>query len=149
MIANVMPVRELEEVKSLLATCELPVSDIAEAAALRFFGIRSADRMLAGIVGLEMFNSTALLRSLAVAPAERNRGLATTLTLFAERYARDHDLDALYLLTNTAADFFRRRGYAELTREQAPQAIRSTKQFTTLCPVNAVLLGLHFRSKAA
>ena len=149
MIANVMPVRELDEVKLLLATCELPTADIAEDSAILFFGIRSADRMLAGVVGLETVESAALLRSLAVAPAERNRGIATALVSFAERYARQHGLEALYLLTNTAAAFFRRVGYVDIARDAAPASIRMTAQFTTLCSANAASLYLPLRSQTA
>ena len=49
-------------------------------------------------------------------------------------------VDALYLLTTTAADFSAVRGHAETPRDEAPAEIRATSQFETLCPSTAVCL---------
>jgi N-acetylglutamate synthase-like GNAT family acetyltransferase len=49
-------------------------------------------------------------------------------------------MTSLYLLTTSAAPYFARHGYQVLVREQAPQAIRHSKQFADLCPSSATLM---------
>ena len=68
------------------------------------------------------------------------RGCATALVARAERHARERGARRIYLLTTTAADFFARLGYKRVEREQAPGSIRSTGEFSSLCPVTSVLM---------
>ncbi|WP_228434553.1 hypothetical protein [Natrarchaeobaculum aegyptiacum] len=49
-------------------------------------------------------------------------------------------VDALYLLTTTAVDFFAARGYDEIDRADAPDAIRNTTEFADLCPSSATCM---------
>ena len=72
-----------------------------------------------GIVGLERFGSVALLRSLAVAAELRGTGVGKALVAAAEEYAQTKNVQTLYLLTTTAADFFARLGYAPLPRSRS------------------------------
>jgi amino-acid N-acetyltransferase len=44
------------------------------------------------------------------------------------------------LLTTTAEDFFRALGYARIARELAPEAIRTTREFSSLCPASSVVM---------
>jgi amino-acid N-acetyltransferase len=46
----------------------------------------------------------------------------------------------VYLLTTTAADYFRRRGYEPVDRDALPPAIRSTEEAARLCPASAACL---------
>ncbi|CAG0968732.1 partial amino-acid N-acetyltransferase, partial [Anaerolineae bacterium] len=55
-------------------------------------------------------------------------------------YARDRGVKSLYLLTMTAEAFFLRRGYARLLRENAPEAIRNTKEFSGICPLSSAFM---------
>lgn len=136
-IAPIAPDTELLE---LLSDSGLPVSDIAEAKALRFYGYRS-DGRLTGVVGLEVFGPVALLRSLAVTPASKGAGLGRALVRFIEQEARSMGIDKLFLLTDTADGFFAGLGYRPMPREQAPSVIADTAQFAVLCPVSSRLLG--------
>jgi amino-acid N-acetyltransferase len=54
--------------------------------------------------------------------------------------ARTTGLKKVYLLTTDAQAFFRKLGFAEVPRESAPEAIRRTAQFRTLCPASATLM---------
>jgi len=139
MITNIEPVSELTEIVSLLGECGLPVSDISLSQPPLFFGTRS-DSNLSAIIGLEIFGSVALLRSLAVAPAYRGRGLARELVVYAEHFAGSHGVEFLFLLTTTATGFFARLGYVPASRSTAPSAIQTTSQFSGLCPASSAFL---------
>jgi amino-acid N-acetyltransferase len=67
--------------------------------------------------------------------------MATALVKHVEAYVVDQGIDRLYLLTNTAEAFFARLGYRTLPRSAAPQAIRDTSEFSSLCPDDAAFMG--------
>ncbi len=124
------------EVRQLLSACELPTADIFPSSSLLLFGIRSSAKLV-GMVGLEVYGPVALLRSLAISPTHRKHGLGKSLVDFAEAHAASLGVDSLYLLTTTANDFFSRLGYSPVSRDEAPSSIKSTSQFSGLCPVSS------------
>lgn len=130
------------EIKQLLSVCELPYADISPSKYLLFFGCRS-DGKLDGVIGLEVYGPVALLRSLAVDPALRKRGLGKALVDFAEAQAASRGIDSLYLLTTTADTYFSRLGYSPALREEAPSSIKTTSQFSDLCPTSSVFMCKH------
>jgi amino-acid N-acetyltransferase len=136
---TIEPLPSTEEVIALLSECALPVADIAPSSPPRFFGVR-VDGVLVAVVGLEVHPPFALLRSLAVAPAFRGRGLARELVAFAESFAAAQNIESLFLLTTTAEKFFLRLGYAPTSRAAAPSAIQTTPQFAGLCPSSSAFL---------
>ena len=95
---------------------------------------------MVAIIGLEQFQSAGLLRSLAVSPNYRGRGLAQELVRHVESFAASHGVESLFLLTTTAEAFFRKRGYCPASRLEAPQAIQATSQFSGLCPSSSAFL---------
>ncbi len=139
---TIRPIAQSVQLRQLLETCKLPVSDIAPTAAMPFFA-HSAGEELLGVVGLELYRPFALLRSLAVAPACRDSGLGRALVAFAERQAAAQGITSLYLLTTTAAPFFATLGYADAVRTDAPAAIQSTAQFAGLCPASSSFMSKH------
>ena len=133
------PVAELDQILSLLAESGLPVSDISRAHLPLFFGIQS-DSGLIAVIGLELFGTVGLLRSLAVSKACRGQRFGRQLVDFAEHYAAECGAETLFLLTTTAAVFFQQLGYNQVARADVPHAIRSTSQFSSLCPASSVVL---------
>jgi amino-acid N-acetyltransferase len=127
------------EVKRLLTESGLPTSDLSEGHRVQFLGW-GQEPELEGVVGLEVYGDVALLRSLAVAPGRRESGLGSRLVAHAERQAWENGVKSLYLLTTTAEDFFLRRGYAKISREEAPAAIKATKEFSGICPVSSAFM---------
>jgi amino-acid N-acetyltransferase len=132
----------LDDIRTLLAQCNLPASDIADAAPPLFFGMQS-EAIPVAMVGLELFQTGALLRSLAVSMAHRGRGHAQALVAHAQCVATSRGAENIYLLTTTAATFFESLGYAPISREDAPQDIRATAQFSGVCPRASALLSKH------
>lgn len=125
--------------KALLARCDLPTEDLDGLSFEHFLGLGSADAP-SGVVGLEVFGSVALLRSLAVAPEARGLGHGKTLVDAIEGYARGLGVTELYLLTTTARPFFESLGYAPADRSAAPEPIRATREFSSICPGSAAFL---------
>ena len=88
---------------------------------------------LLGSVGLEIYEESALLRSLAVHPDFQGNGLGTRLVNGITQIARDRGITRLYLLTDTAEDFFKRLGFKLVSRDEVPEEVKQSIEFTTLC----------------
>jgi amino-acid N-acetyltransferase len=126
-------------VHRLLAQASLPCADLTVGHLEHFFGCGAQD-VPRGVVGVELHGDEALLRSLAVEVDARGRGCARALVAHAERHAQESGVRRVYLLTTGAADFFFHLGYKRVERGSAPQAIRATSEFSSLCPVSSVLM---------
>jgi len=125
--------------KSLLTAFQLPTSDLSPKNFEHFFGCGPAQTPK-GVVGVEIYGTVALLRSLAVATDCRGIGCGKALVAEAERYAQSKGVTEMYLLTTTAERFFDRLGYRRSARENAPDAIRRTKEFSDLCPSSSAFM---------
>jgi protein-tyrosine-phosphatase/N-acetylglutamate synthase-like GNAT family acetyltransferase len=130
---------DLFDICQLLGTAGLPVDDIDARRVQDFLVLREGGRLVA-VVGVEACGPHALLRSLAVVEPLRGGGVGRALFEAAQRRARAAGYDALYLLTTSASDYFVRLGFVRVARSEAPQSIRATTQFGTLCPATAVLM---------
>jgi amino-acid N-acetyltransferase len=126
-------------VTALLSNAGLPTLDLDTAPGLRFW-VADDGRSIAGAIGLESYGPTGLLRSLAVAPAHRNRGIATALVEALEMCARADGTRRLVLLTQTAQPFFVRLGYRVIERDDAPEEVKRSAEFASLCPDSAVCM---------
>ena len=131
--------RDLESICALLDSASLPHADLTEAS-LQQFLVARADNHIVGVVGLECYEDVALLRSLAVAKEHCGFGIGKRLVAAAEKLAAETGVKSLYLLTTSADQFFAALGFRRLQRELAPQPIKSTSQFSSLCPATAVLM---------
>jgi amino-acid N-acetyltransferase len=129
----------LDAVVRLLEAAGLPNEDLTETHLEHFFcaGPRGAP---AAVVGVEIFGSQALLRSLAVDSGHRNQGLGSLLVAHVERHARIQGVRRMFLLTTTAQTFFAARGYADVARNTAPAAIRASREFSEICPASSVFM---------
>ncbi len=153
MIVNIEPILEFKEIVPLLTECGLSVADISSSQPLHFFGMYSESSLVA-VVGLELFGTVALLRSLAVSPAYRGQKLARELVTYAESFAASRGVDSLFLLTTTASTFFGKLGFVPALRSAAPPEIQTTAQFSILCPASSAFLcktvaGLTLRSSGS
>jgi amino-acid N-acetyltransferase len=126
-------------VTRLLEDAKLPTADITPDKLQSFYALEQ-DGQICGVVGLELYDTVGLLRSLVVSPRRRTQGIGSALVAHAEHLATERGVAALYLLTNTAEAFFRRRGYEPVARERAPEPIRQTSEFADLCPTTSALM---------
>jgi amino-acid N-acetyltransferase len=107
---------------------------------LEHFFYTGPDGSPTALVGLEIYATDALLRSLVVAPDVRTKGVGSAILRHAEDYAAARHVDAIYLLTTTAESFFERLGYGRVDRTHAPPSIQSTREFASLCPASAAFM---------
>jgi len=128
----------LQEIKILLESANLPVDDLESDEVSLLAATIDGD--LVGAIGIETYGSTALLRSLVVRPGRQNGGLGRQLVEHLESRARAAGTTDMFLLTETATGYFLGLGYTLMAREQVPEAIRATRQFSSLCPDSADLL---------
>ncbi len=126
-------------IRQLLIMSGLPHEDITTQHLAHFWVIKEREEIL-GVIGLELFGRSALVRSLAVHPRQRNQGWASRLEKKAEEYAASSKIQVLYLLTTTAEKFFQKRGFCKIDRGSAPEEIRGTAEFQGLCPISSVLM---------
>jgi amino-acid N-acetyltransferase len=103
---------------------------------------------LAGCIALEIYGESALLRSAAVEPSWQGRGLGKALTAAALGLARERGLREVYLLTETAADFFPKFGFRPISRDEVAPALRQSDEFQGACPDTAQAMVLQFSERA-
>lgn len=128
---------DLPALVGLLEGCGLPADDLAPASLAHFeLAVDEAERIV-GVAGFDRASADALLRSLAVAPDWRGRGLGEQLVARREAAAQAAGVNRLFLLTTSAADYFLRLGYHEVPRADVPAEIAAHAQFRSLCPASA------------
>ena len=131
---------DLSAVEDLLRRSELPLDGVK--ASLGSFVVAERGGKLVGVAGLEQCGDYGLLRSAAVDPEWRGRGLGRTLVERVISEAEATGFRALYLLTTTAEKYFPSFGFRETTRDVVPAEIQATAEFTSACPSSATVMTL-------
>ena len=91
-------------IRSLLVEVELPTEDLTSGSFDRFIVARSAGAVV-GVIGFEIYGTTAMARSLAVSPSFRKQGIASALLIEVERLAASDGACTMYGLTMTVEAF--------------------------------------------
>ena len=131
---------DLDRVRQLLAASSLPLEGVP--ASLSGYAVAEEAGTILGVAGVEDCGEYGLLRSAAVDPDARNRGIGKKLVERLIDDAKHSGRKTLYLLTTTAKGYFPSFGFAETPRDDLPPAIRATEQFTTSCPSSATVMKL-------
>ena len=129
---------DLAAVLALLGRSGLPQDGLSEHVATTLVA-RSGDAVV-GSAALEVYGEAALLRSVAVDSALRGQGLGQRLTRAALDLARQHGITTVYLLTETAGDFFPRFGFYPTERAAVEPAVQQSVEFISACPASAQVL---------
>ena len=127
-----------QSIVTLLQSEKLPVEDLP-ADLDNFFIALDYDNVV-GAVGLEKYNNCGLLRSLVVNKDYRNEKIAGKLVKQLEEKAKDLGVDCIYLLTETAPDYFTKKGYEKIKREEVPADLQSSSEFSHVCPQSAIVM---------
>ena len=125
---------------TLLMAANLPLDGAETHLSDFFLAFREDD--LIGSAGLERYGDTALLRSVAVAVPERGHGLGQALVQQVLTYAASLEVRQVVLLTTTAADFFVRFGFRQISRSEFPRAAQESVEFQEACPASAIGMSL-------
>lgn len=136
MISNAQHYKE--QLKALLKAENLPVSDLPES--FDNFLVAIIDNEIAGAAGLEIYGEYGLLRSVAVGRKHRNLGIAAKLIDEITTICISKEISTLYLLTETAAEYFKNKGFIQIGREQVPAEIKASSEFSQVCPVSAIVM---------
>ncbi len=128
-------------IESLLEASGLPTAGFELAATTAVVAREETQGSeIVGCAAIEPYGSIGLLRSVCVAPQLRSTGLGRRLVAEAEATATSLGIGQLYLLTETAGDWFPRLGYSVMARDTAPTQLRGSPEFTGACPDSALLL---------
>ena len=131
--------RDFVELKEALKGAGLPSGDIGLTGRV-FWRFRDASGRTVAYGGIEPHGKEALLRSIVTFPEAREHGFGGQVVAFLIGYARLRGINRVWLLTTTAADFFRELGFVEIDRAKAPEAIRGTTEFASVCPASAICM---------
>ena len=129
---------DLTAIQTLLKKCDLPYEDISPHLA-NFITAKMGNRLI-GVDGIEINKENALLRSLAVDLAFRDRGISKELNARVLARARLLGVKDLYLLTQTVENYAAKSGFHKIDRDTVPESIRATAEFKSLCPQSAVCM---------
>lgn len=119
---------------SALTDAGLPVDDLTDEG--QFFFVSEA-----GVYGgFALLGSHALLRSIVAPSSIRGTGEGRRMVEALCQGAAVRGAATAWLLTTGAADLFSSCGFEEASRDVAPIVIRTTKQFSGICPGSASLM---------
>ena len=79
-----------------------------------------------------------------VKPVFRNQGVAGKLLEAVEKKAIDNGLAAVYLLTETAPDYFDSKNYCKVLRAEVPLELQQSSEFSYACPQSAIVMKKSF-----
>lgn len=127
-----------DSIVTLLSSEKLPVEDLPPI--LENFLAATEGNELTGVIGLEIYGDYGLLRSLAVKPAFRNQNIAGRLIAQIEIFAASRGLKVIFLLSETAPDYFARKGYQKITRSEVPAEVQRSTEFSHVCPHSAIVM---------
>ncbi|MFN0159502.1 MAG: arsenic resistance N-acetyltransferase ArsN2 [Bacteroidota bacterium] len=131
---------DLPCIEQMLLNESLPIAGVAEH--LTTFLVAERDNAIIGAMGLELYGDTALLRSAVVIAHEKGAGIGGELydAIFAT--ATSMNITRLLLLTNTAEEYFRRRGFRKIPQESVTGPVTSSVEFSGACPSHAACMEL-------
>jgi len=115
------------QIRQLLLECELPTLYVHRL--LKSFIVAKAAEKIVGVIGVEIYGRTGLLRSLCVDEAWREKGIGKRLNAKIFAYASMQKIDRLYIFTQSAEKFASKLGFHKIDKKRIPKSIRSSWQF--------------------
>ena len=131
---------DLPTLKAMLESMDLPVAGLDEHWRT-FLVARDGDRIV-GCGGSEAYQFAALIRSIAVLPEYRSHGLGRRIVRQLIDRLASRGLREFYLLTTTAEDYFKKRGFKTIDRDEVHPQLLSSREFQDACPSNATCMRL-------
>ena len=132
--------RDVESIKALLAANDLPVAGVDDHWRT-FIVARDGDRIV-GCGGSEPYQLAALIRSVAVTSEYRKSGIGRQLVRQLIDRLASRGLREFYLLTTTAEEYFKKRGFKRIERDEVHPQLLASREFQDACPDSAVCMRL-------
>lgn len=133
-----LPISNREQAAEFLEAFNLVYTDLDQPN-IRIFRFEDSGQLV-GFGGLEIFGNLALLRSIAVGKELQGKKAGRFICSWIEDWAKENHISELYLLTTTARDFFAHLDYQIIQRDEFPESLRQTSQFSQLCPASAICM---------
>jgi amino-acid N-acetyltransferase len=131
---------DVDAIKALLTANDLPVAGVDDHWKT-FLVARDGDSIVA-CGGAEAYQFAALIRSVAVKPEYRKTGLGRRIVRQLLDRLASRGLREFYLLTTTAEEYFRKRGFKTIDRDEVHPQLLSSREFQDACPSSAVCMRL-------
>ncbi len=141
---------DLPAVLALLAAAKLTPNGIEAQFGLQYIlAVDESTNRIIGAMGIEVYRDVSsdvgLLRSAVVDEAWRGARVGTGMTVDRLAWAEREQLSALYLLTETAAEYWLRFGFARVARDSAPPPLQASHEWQQGCPASAVAMMLRLK----
>jgi amino-acid N-acetyltransferase len=131
---------DLPAIKQLLLNNDLPTAGVDEHWKT-FIVARDGDTVVA-CGGSEAYELAALLRSVAVHPDYRSLGIGRKIVRQLLDRLASRGIREFYLLTTTAQEYFRKRGFKVIDRDEVHPQLLGSEEFRGACPDSAVCMRL-------
>ena len=129
---------DADAIVTLVRDAQLAVPGVVEH--LETFFVAERDRRAVGAIGLEVRGTDALLRSAVVSPEARGAGIGASLVTAVFDLARREGVETMYLLTTSAQGYWARQGFAVVSRDVVPDAVKRSEEFIGACPASAAAM---------
>lgn len=97
---------------------------------------------LVGTGGIEIYGDYGLIRSVSITADNRGKKFGTQIAYHLIEKAKEKKLNGLYLLTETAKDFFLKLGFEVINRNDVAKPVLASSEFSHVCPVTATCMYL-------
>jgi amino-acid N-acetyltransferase len=126
---------DLNPIISLLGKNNLPFSDLKESKTE--FILALDDQNIIGCIGIEKHGTDGFLRSFAVDDTYKNKGIGAMLLEKIIAFSIRLEITNFHLLTTTAENYFLAKGFIKVDRNEAPDSIKNTTEFSSVCPLSS------------
>lgn len=129
---------DLTQVMSLLHKFHLPTEGIGEH--FDSFFVAKEAATIVGCAGLEIFDDMGLIRSVAVCSSYQGQGIGRKLVETIHNFSVEKGLKEIYLLTESAENYFSKLGYTVIPRDKANPKVKQSIEFISVCPDSAICM---------
>lgn len=106
------------------------------------FMVMETDESIVATAGLEIYQDTAVLRSVAVLPEFQHQSLGDGLVRAMINFADRRNIRKLFLFTQTAGGFFEKIGFKPISRDSVDERCKASQQYKSICPVSSNVMEL-------
>jgi amino-acid N-acetyltransferase len=145
MIITKAKVYDLPKIFGLLRDNGLAFDGVAKD--LRNFLVIKEGREIIGCAGFEIHGGVGLLRSVAVKKERQGQGLGGILIKRLLDTVRKRGIKRIYLLTDSAHQFFSKYGFERIERNTVDPIIQQTEGFTHCCPCSSTIMIKHLNTE--
>jgi amino-acid N-acetyltransferase len=131
---------DVAAIKKMLTDASLPTAGVDDH--WKTFLVARDGPTIIGCGGAEAYQTAALIRSIAVDPAYQRHGLGRRLVRQLLDRLSSRGVREFYLLTTTAEDYFSKRGFKTIDRDEIHPQLMASRELQDACPESAIAMRL-------